>query len=226
MKVEIWSDIVCPWCYIGKRRFETALAQFEQRDDVEVVYRSFELDPSAARSSDVTNYERLAHKYGMSVEDARARSTQVADAGAQDGLRLDFEKVRPSNSFDAHRIVHLAARHGAQAEAMERLHQLYFSEGSLLSDGDALVAAAADVGVPENEARDVVDNVAMLADEVRADERLASQFGLSGVPAFVIDRKYLISGAQPAEYMLAALEQAWAETASDHHGQDAAASHP
>lgn len=211
MRVEIWSDIVCPWCYIGKRRLETALSGFEHRDDVEVLYRSYELDPNAPRSSGLDNYARLARKYGISIEEARQRSAQVVEAGAQDGLLFDFENVKQSNSFDAHRVLHLAAVHGMQAEAMERLHRLYFSEGALIADAETLVVAAAEIGVPADETRAMLADPRAYADEVRADERLAGQFGLSGVPAFVIDRKYLISGAQPSEYMLAALEQAWAE---------------
>lgn len=211
MNVEIWSDIVCPWCYIGKRRFESALEGFEQRDEVEVVYRSYELDPNAPRSSGIDNYARLARKYGISVDEARQRSMQVVEAGAQDGLVFDFDNVKQSNSFDAHRVLHLAATRGLQAEAMERLHRLYFSEGGLLADAETLITAAAEIGVPADETRAMLADPRAYADEVRADERLAGQFGLNGVPAFVIDRRYLISGAQPAEYMLAALQQAWTE---------------
>jgi predicted DsbA family dithiol-disulfide isomerase len=214
VRVEIWSDIVCPWCYIGKRRFELALSGFEQRDAVEVLYRSYELDPNAPRSSGLDNYARLARKYGMTIEQARERSAQVAEAGAQDGLVFDFDNVKQSNSFDAHRVVQLAAAHGLQAEAMERLHRLYFSEGALLADTETLVEAAADIGLSVEETRAMLADPRAFADEVRADERLAGQFGLSGVPAFVIDRKYLISGAQPSEHMLAALQQAWSESAA------------
>jgi predicted DsbA family dithiol-disulfide isomerase len=211
VKVEIWSDVVCPWCYIGKRRFESALAAFEHRDEVEVEWRSFELDPQAAPDTGEDPVERLARKYGMTREDALAAHARVTGLSAQEGLTYRLEVARPANTFDAHRLLHLAAERGLQAAAEERLFAAYFTEGRSLGDPETLVALAAEVGVDEAAAREVLQGDAY-ADAVAGDEREASELGISGVPFFVIDRRYGISGAQPAELIGQALERAWADT--------------
>jgi predicted DsbA family dithiol-disulfide isomerase len=211
VKVEIWSDVVCPWCYIGKRRFERALAAFEHRDEVEVEWRSFELDPQAARDTGEDPVERLARKYGMTREDALAAHARVTGLAAQEGLAYRLDVARPANTFDAHRLLHLAAEQGVQAAAEERLFAAYFTEGRSLGDPETLVALAAEVGLDEAAAREVLQGDAY-ADAVAGDEREASELGISGVPFFVIDRRYGISGAQPAELIGQALERAWDDT--------------
>jgi predicted DsbA family dithiol-disulfide isomerase len=203
LQVEIWSDVVCPWCYIGKRRFEAAVEQFD--GDVEVTWRSFELDPGAPPVREHTATEHLAAKYGMSQEQAEASHAQMTALAAQEGLEYHFERARGGNSFDAHRLIHLAAAHGRQDEAMERVFRGYFTEGLPIGDRDALIALAAEMGL---------DGAALHGDDyseaVRADEQLAQRIGIQGVPFFVLDRRYGVSGAQPAEILVQALEKACA----------------
>ncbi|HUP27980.1 MAG TPA: DsbA family oxidoreductase [Chloroflexia bacterium] len=211
MKVEIWSDIVCPWCYIGKRRFEAALARFPQREQVEVVWRSYELDQRAPTQSALSVTEMLAQKYGTSLEGAAAMNERVTGIAAQEGLDYHLENARYSNTFDAHRLVHLATKHGRQDEAEERLMAAYFSEGVSVGDTEALVQLAAEIGLDSAEARTALGGDAF-ADDVRADEQRARTLGINGVPFFVIDEKYGVSGAQPAATFSEALELAWAES--------------
>jgi predicted DsbA family dithiol-disulfide isomerase len=209
MNIEIWSDIVCPWCYIGKRRFEKALARFAHRDQVEVTWRSFELDPGAPRVYPGTLDEMLAKKMGGSLARAAAANQQVTALAAQEGLEYHLDQARPGNSFDAHRLVHFAAAHGLQDAMQERLLRAYFSEGRAIGDPDTLASLAAEVGLDAAEARAVLAGDAYAA-AVRADEQRAAAFGIAGVPFFAIDEQYGISGAQPSEVFLNALEQIWA----------------
>lgn len=211
MEVEIWSDIVCPWCYIGKRRFETALAGFAHRDEVNVTWRSFELDPTTPQVVETDLASRLARKYGMSREQAVANQERLTGLAAEEGLAFRFEDARAGNTFDGHRLLHLAAEKGLQDPAKERLMKAYFEEGVRPSDHPSLVRLLTEVGVPAGEVEAVLASDAH-ADAVRADEALASQFGISGVPFFVLDRRFGLSGAQPSEMILAALEQAWKES--------------
>jgi predicted DsbA family dithiol-disulfide isomerase len=208
--VEIWSDIACPWCYIGKRRFEAALEQFEHRDEVNVMWRSFELDPSAPHERIGDRAERLAEKYGMSVEQAREAEQQLTGVAASEGLRFRFDIARSGNTFDAHRVVHLAETHDLQDAIKERLLRAYFTEGELMSDHDTLVRLAAEVGLDEHEVRELLAGD-RYAEEVRADERTAGELGISAVPTFVVDRKLGASGAQPPEQLLDLLRQGWAK---------------
>jgi predicted DsbA family dithiol-disulfide isomerase len=208
--VEIWSDIACPWCYIGKRRFETALGQFEHRDDVSVTWRSFELDPAAPLERTGDRAERLAKKYGMTVEQAREAEQQLTGVAAGEGLPFRFEIARSGTTFDGHRLVHLAETHGLQDEMKERLLRAYFTEGELMSDHDTLVRLAAEVGLDEREVRELLAGDSY-ADEVRADERTAGELGISAVPTFVVDRKLGASGAQPPEALLDLLRRGWAK---------------
>lgn len=208
LSVEIFSDVVCPWCYIGKRRFDAALARFAHRDAVEVTFRSFELDPEAPRTTDGGSAERLAAKYGMSLEQARARNAQMTDMAAADGLEYHLDRTRPGNTFDAHRLLHLAATQGVQAAAKERLMRGYFTEGEPVGEPEALVRLVADAGVDPDAVRDVLAGDGY-ADAVREDERLAERMGIRGVPFFVLGRRFGVSGAQPADALLGALEQAW-----------------
>jgi predicted DsbA family dithiol-disulfide isomerase len=211
MKIEIWSDVVCPWCYIGKRRFETALAHFAQRDQVQVVWRSFELDPRAPRRSPGTVNDMLARKLGGSVAQAAAMHAHVTALAAREGLDYQFDRAQHGNTFDAHRLIHLAAAHGLQAQAKERLLRAYFTDGLAIGDLDTLVAIGAELGLPADDVRAMLEGDAY-ADAVRADERRAAALGISGVPFYVIDEWYGVSGAQDPSVFLGALEQAWAES--------------
>jgi predicted DsbA family dithiol-disulfide isomerase len=206
--VEIWSDIACPWCYVGKRRFEAALAGYEHRDDVTVTWRSFELDPGAPADRGVSGAEHLAAKYGMGVEQAQARQSQLAALAADDGLDLRFDRVRGGNTFDAHRIVHLAEAHGVQDSMEERLMRAYLTEGELMSDPTTLARLAAEVGLPAGEVDELLAGDGFAA-EVRDDERTGAALGITGVPFFVVDRAFGASGAQPPEVLRALLERAW-----------------
>ena len=208
MDVEIWSDIACPWCYIGKRRFEAALAEFEHRDDVRVTWRSFELDPSAPHEREGDNATRIAEKYGITVERAREMGRAVTDAATGEGLDFHLDIQRSGTTFDGHRVIHLAAEHGLQDAMKERLMLAYFTEGQLVSDHDTLVGLAVEVGLDEDEVRATLASD-RYADEVRGDERLAGQFGISAVPTFVVDRAIGASGAHPPEALLQLLEQGW-----------------
>jgi predicted DsbA family dithiol-disulfide isomerase len=212
VQVEIWSDVVCPWCYIGKRHFEAALARFDHRDEVEVVWRAFELDPSAPARRDEPTIEHLAHKYGMSLDQARAAQDRVTAVAAQDGLRYDLDHAQTGNTFDAHRLIHLALVTGGPAlqdAVKERLLAAYFTEREAIGDHDTLVRLVGEAGLDEAAARAVLDSD-RYGDQVRSDERDAQQLGVTGVPFFVVDRAYGASGAQPADDLLALLDTAWA----------------
>lgn len=210
MKVEIWSDIACPWCYVGKRRFERALQQFEHARDVEVVWRSFELDPNAPRTHAESQDELLAKKYGMPVEKARAMNERMTAEARKEGLDFHLERVKVGNTFDAHRLVHLAAESGRADVMKERLMRAYFTEGEAVGDPDTLLRLGTEVRLDEDRVRDVLNSDAYAGD-VRADEERARSFGISGVPFFAIDEKYGVSGAQPSEVLLDALRQAYEE---------------
>jgi predicted DsbA family dithiol-disulfide isomerase len=211
VRVEIWSDIACPWCYVGKRRFEEALGRFPHREDVEVEYKSFELDPARAASGDRRDYaDRLAAKYGMDRGRAEQMLDQMTQTAATVGLDFRFDRAVPANTFEAHQLLHLAAAHSRQAELTERLLHAYFTDGADVADREVLRRLAEECGLPGSE----VDQA--LADQryapaVRADEAEAGSLGISGVPFFVVDRKYGVSGAQPAEQLLSVLERAWSE---------------
>jgi predicted DsbA family dithiol-disulfide isomerase len=211
MHVEIWSDVVCPWCYIGKRRFEAALARFPHRDEVQVVYRSFELDPNAPRGSNQSTQQVLASKYGVSLQQAAAMNDRVNRLAAEEELEYHLDRARYANTFDAHRMIHLAGAHRLQHAAKERLMRAYFTDGEDVADPETLVRLLVEVGVDADAARAVLAGDAY-ADAVRQDERRARSFGVQGVPFFVFDEKYGVSGAQPSDVLLSVLEQVWAET--------------
>src|SRR5689334_14186556 len=196
MKIEIWSDVVCPWCYVGKRNLETALADFPHAGEVDVEWKSYELDPNGPRERPGKYADRIAKKYGTSVAEARARIARIVSVGAGAGIDFRFDDAQPGNTFDAHRLLHLAALLGVQNELKERLFAATFSEGQVISDRDTLVKLALDVGIPEADARRVLES-REYADAVRNDEVEAMELGVRGVPFFVIDRRYGVSGAQP-----------------------------
>ncbi len=208
MDVEIWSDIACPWCYVGKRRFEAALEEFEHADQVEVRWRSFELDPAAPPAREQSGAEHLAAKYGTSLDEARAMEQRMTETAAGDGLDFHFERLRSGNTFDAHRVLHLAREHGRQDAVKERFMRAYLTEGELMSDHATLRRLAAEAGLPEAEVADVLAGDRFAAD-VHEDEQLAASFGASAVPFFVVDRAVAASGAHPPEAMLQLLRQGW-----------------
>jgi predicted DsbA family dithiol-disulfide isomerase len=211
MRVEIWSDIACPWCYIGRRRFEKALKQFEHSSEVEIIWRSFELDPNAPREYPGSVNDMLVEKKGISRPQAEAMHKHVTDLAAQEGLDYHFELARVGNSFDAHRLLHLAAKRGLQGEMKERIQKGYFTEGLAFSDVETLVKLAVEVGLDGDEARQVLESDAY-ADDVRADEQKAYMIGVRGVPFFLFDEKYAVSGAQPSDLFMTALQRTWAES--------------
>jgi predicted DsbA family dithiol-disulfide isomerase len=211
VKVEIWSDVICPWCYIGKRRFEAALAGFEHRDQVEVVWRSFELDPTAPRMREGSYAKRIGMKYGVAPGEAQSMIDRMTGAAAGEGLDFRFDLARPGNTFDAHRLLHLAADRGCQDRLKERLLVATFSEGEPIGDHAALLRLSVKVGLDDSEVRTVLEGDAY-SDAVRADEADAANIGISGVPFFVVDRMFAVSGAQPSEVMGNVLDRAWTKT--------------
>jgi predicted DsbA family dithiol-disulfide isomerase len=213
LTVDIWSDVVCPWCYIGKRRFEAALAQFEHRDEVSVTWHSFELDPGAPRMAEGSQAERLAAKYGMSVEEAEQRQAEVTELAAGEGLTYDLAGARSGNTFDAHRLLQLGSEQGLGDAVKERLMAAYFTEREPIGDRDTLARLGAEAGLPADEVAELLDGDRH-ADTVRADEDTATRLGIRGVPFFVLGRRYGLSGAQPAEVLLQALQQAYEEQAA------------
>ncbi|NGZ76313.1 DsbA family oxidoreductase [Saccharibacillus alkalitolerans] len=211
MKIEVWSDYVCPFCYIGKRRLEHALERFPNKDQVEVVYKSFELDPNYPREAvggDI--HDLLAGKYGMSREQAIASNRSVGESARSVGLDYDFDRMRYTNTFDAHRLAHFAEEKGLSQALTERLMQAYFTEGAFLGDSEELAKLAAEAGLDKDEALGVLNSGAY-GENVRADENEAMQLGVRGVPFFVLDGKFAVSGAQPDEVFDQALQRAWGE---------------
>ncbi len=207
MQVEIWSDVVCPWCAVGKARFEAALDDFDHADEVEVRWRSFELDPSRPSApGDVDYVELLAGKYGTSRDEAQGMVDRMTAAGAADGIEFRFDRARPANTFDAHRVLHLAAERGRQHEVKARFLAGYHTEGAAIGDHDELVRLATEAGLDADEVRTVLGSDDY-ADAVRSDEDQARRLGISGVPFFVFDRRHGLSGAQPVEVLGRVLAQ-------------------
>jgi len=206
--VEIWSDIACPWCYVGKRRFEAALAAFEHRDAVRVTWRSFELDPHAPRERPVDGATHLSEKYGTSRAQALEMQRGMTQVAAGVGLDFRFDLARGGNTFDAHRLLHLAAAHELQDALKERLMRAYLTQGEAIGDPAVLERLALDVGLPQDGVRDVLETDRFAA-EVRDDERTAASLRISAVPFFVVDRAVGAAGAQPAEVLGELLQSAW-----------------
>ena len=213
VNVEIFSDVVCPWCAIGKRRFEMALERFAHRDEVDVVWRSFELDPGAPALAEGDLASHLASKYGMTKEQAVVSQERLAAAAAAEGLEFHFDRARRANTFDAHRLLHYALEVGRQDALKERLLLAYFRDGEAISDHATLVRLAEETGLDGTKANEILAS-GRYADEVRADEADARTLCISGVPFFVIDRHFGISGAQSPESILHVLDEAWADTHS------------
>ncbi|MFP3990466.1 DsbA family oxidoreductase [Streptomyces sp. E11-3] len=213
MRVEIWSDIACPWCYIGKARFEKGLKAFAHSDQVEVVHRSFELDPDRPQGDTAPVIDLLAKKYGRTREEAQAMEEHVASNAHAEGLDYRTEGRDHGNTFDIHRLLHLARDRGRQDALLNLAYRANFAEERSVFDPEVLVTLAVEAGLDEAEVRAVLADGAAYADEVRADEREAAELGATGVPFFVLDRRFGVSGGQPAEVFTQALEQAWGNRA-------------
>jgi len=211
MRIEIWSDVVCPWCYVGKRRFERALAAFPHRDQVQVVHRSFQLDPSKPKGATQPRGEVLRRKYGWSEAQVTAREAEMRDTAAGEGLDFKLGNSLSGNTADAHQLIHLGLARGIQDAVVERLYRAYFSEGRSLFDHDSLVALATEAGLDPDEARAVLAED-RYAHAVAADGQEAHALGATGVPFFVIANRYGISGAQPTSVFAEVLARAWSET--------------
>jgi predicted DsbA family dithiol-disulfide isomerase len=209
MQVEIWSDMICPWCYIGKRRFEMALTNFAHHDQVNIIWRSFELDPNFPAQYSETLNTLLINKYGVSPEQAAAMNLRVTALAQKLGLAYHLEQARPGNTLDAHRLLHFSVSKKQANQAIETIMHGYFSETLAIGDRESLIKLAPTFGVSEAEARTVLESDQYVR-EVRADEAQAAQLGISGVPAFVIDGKIAVSGAQSVDEFSLALERAWA----------------
>jgi predicted DsbA family dithiol-disulfide isomerase len=210
MRVEIWSDIACPWCYVGKARFERALAAFPHRDRVEVVHRSFELDPGRAKGDVQPVIAMLTRKYGMSEAQALAGEENLGRQAAAEGLEYRTRGRDHGSTFDMHRLLHHARAHGRQDELIQAFYRANFAEErSVFDDDERLAELAVSAGLDADAVRAVLADPSAHADDVRADEREAARLGATGVPFFVIDRAYGVSGAQPAEVFTRALTQAW-----------------
>ncbi len=210
MKVEIWSDVVCPFCYIGKRKFETALSQFKDKEYVEIEWKSFQLMPDMKTDPKITIDQLLSQRLGVSLPQAKGMNDQVANTAKAVGLVYHFDKSIPANTFNAHRLSHLAKHHGLQDKAEEILFSAYFTDGKNIDDVNTLLQIANEIGLDTIEAQKVLESN-QYADEVNQDIAEASQLGARGVPFFVMDRKLAVSGAQDSKAFLETLQKAFAE---------------
>jgi predicted DsbA family dithiol-disulfide isomerase len=210
MQVEIWSDVVCPYCYIGKREFENALAQFPHREDVQVEWKSFELDREAPVRAEDDMFTVLAKKYGRTREEAKGMVAGVVERAKTVGLEYDMEHAVMGSSYDAHRLIQFAKTKGKAGEAEERLFQAHFVLGEHIGDRTVLKRIAEEIGLDGKEVEAMLASGAFTG-AVHGDEYEAQQIGVRGVPFFVLDRKYAVSGAQTSDHFLGALQQAWAE---------------
>lgn len=210
MEIVIWSDFVCPFCYIGKRRLEEALDKFPYRERVNVRFKSYELTPHAPKEPSKVIHEILAEKYGMSIEQAKAANVSIGEQAKAAGLLFNFENMKPVNTLDAHRLAKFAAERGKGAEITERLLKAYFTDSLPISDGNVLAEIASEVGLNREEVTLFLKGNC-LTEEVRADEEEARTLGVQGVPFFVFNSKYAVSGAQPVEVFASVLQKAWEE---------------
>lgn len=207
MKVEIWSDIFCPFCYIGKRKFELALKEFDKKEEVEVRYRSFELNPNSPKSYDKNIHEIIASKYGISYEEAKLNNDNIVRQAKDLGLEYNFDTLVATNSFDAHRMIHFADKCGKIEEMTEALFKAYFTDSKNVSDFNTLADIANSIGLDKEEAIKVL-NSNDYKDSVHKDEEMAVHYGISSVPFFIFNDKFSVSGAQPTEIFLMALKKA------------------
>ena len=208
MEVEIWSDVMCPFCYLGKRKFEIALSQFKDTPNIEIIWKSFQLSPEMITEPGKNIHQFLAEHKGISIEQAKGFNDQITNAARQAGLVYNFDKAIPANSFKAHRFSHLAKHHGLQNESEEKLFIAYFTEGKNIDDISTLVQIGVEIGLDATEVKNVLESD-QYTDEVRRDIYEAHQVGVRGVPFFVFDNKYAVSGAQESKVFLEVLEKAF-----------------
>ncbi len=211
MKVEIWSDVMCPFCYIGKRKFETALANFEHKNEVAIEWKSFQLNPNLVTDISINTIQHLAESKGWTMDYTNQSIKHITDVATEVGLHFDFEKAVVANSFDAHRLLHLAKKYKLQNQCKELLLAAYFTEGKNTADHDVLINIGLQIGLDASEISNVLESN-QYADEVNNDIHHSQETGIRGVPFFVLGNKYAISGAQSSETFLAALTQTWNET--------------
>jgi protein disulfide-isomerase len=210
MQVEIWSDVMCPFCYIGKRKFEAALAQFADKGNIQLLWKSFQLSPDMVTDSTKNINQFLAEHKGISLQDAKRMNEQVTRMAEQVGLVYNFDRSVVANSFNAHRFSHFAKHYGKQNEAEEKLFNAYFTDGKNIDDYPTLIQLGAEIGLDTAALKTVLEN-GTYADDVRADIYEAQQVGVRGVPFFLFNRKYAVSGAQDSQAFLQALEKSFAE---------------
>lgn len=210
MKIEVWSDVVCPFCYIGKKKFETALAQFDDRANVHLVWKSFQLDPNIKTDPTITVYDRLSTSKGIPVQQAKEMAAHATKVAAEVGITMDFDRAVVANSKNAHRLMHFGKEKGLQNEVKELLFKAYFTDGKNIDDSATLTALAVAAGLPEEETKDVLSST-KYADAVHADMVESQQLGVRGVPFFVFDRKYAVSGAQDPQAFLETLKKSFSE---------------
>jgi predicted DsbA family dithiol-disulfide isomerase len=208
----VWSDVVCPWCFLGKRRLESALARFDHGDEVEVAWRSFELDPAAPRRRPVSAAEHLAAKYGLTMDQVESSWARLTALGEAEGIEFRLAQTQGGSTFDAHRLTHLGGRHGRRDEVTERLFRAYFGEAAAIGERETLARLGVEAELPADEVEDVLATDHFAA-EVRDEERGARELGITAVPFFVIDGRYGIAGAQSSDLLLDVLETVWAERA-------------
>lgn len=200
MKIEIWSDIACPYCYLGKRRLDMAMQELDFAADIELVWRSFELDPNANKTYEESKYELLAEKYDQSKEWAELLCESLTQQGEEIGVSFDFDRNQVTNTFDAHRLIQLAKSQGLSSEMKEELLRQFFAEGKLISDRAILVDAANKVGLAQDEVEQMLDS-SNFTEQVREEEQMAQEIGIQSVPFFIIDEAYGMEGAQPVEHI-------------------------
>jgi predicted DsbA family dithiol-disulfide isomerase len=210
MKVEIWSDVMCPFCYIGKRRFENALQQFENRNDVEIEWKSFQLNPDLETNPSINIDQYLADIKGWTIDHARNLNAHVTQMAAEAGLTYNFDKAVVANSFNAHRFSHLAKKNGLGIEAEEQLFKAYFTDGKNIDDQNTLIELGKQIGLDAEEIKQTLESNAY-ADEVKHDIAEAQYLGIKGVPFFVMNNKYAVSGAQAEEVFEQTLQKAYTE---------------
>lgn len=210
MKVNIWSDVRCPFCYIGKKKFEMALGRFDDKDKVEVIWRSFQLDPNLETKTGINAVDHIAAIKGISQEQAEEMHNHVTRVAKEVGLEFNFEKAVVANSFNAHRLIQLAKTRGLGNEAEEQLFKAHFTEGKNIDDKETLIQTAIAIGLEQKEVEDMLASDAF-AKEVKEDESQAHAIGVRGVPLFVFNDKYAVSGAQSPDTFLQALQKSWQE---------------
>jgi predicted DsbA family dithiol-disulfide isomerase len=216
MKIEIWSDFMCPFCYIGKRRFELALGSFEHKGDVEIVWKSFQLNPALKTDLGITIHQYLANIKGFTLENATKMNGQVTAMAKEVGLDYRFDKAKVANTFDAHRLLHLAKKYGLQDIAEEQLLAAYFTNGDNIADYAVLSRIGINIGINESEITQMFEG-ALYSDEVNMDVNEAGKLGARGVPFFVFNRKFAVSGAQPSETFLEVLKKSHTEWAQENN---------